>query len=252
MKTSNYLAKLPQEASIRQVQAFRDYGLITLDLPAPRQRLCPHCGSTDCVIKDSGSWQTVRHIPSHHRGHDHPFSQTQALLQDMPHHLLREPLLGSSFPAYDTGLYDSILLDLTEPLSFSAIARQNCVTPSIVQSVFETVRFGLPRKLPETICIDEFKGNSGIWSSGYHKWRLTKYQCSISDGNAHAVIDILQEISGTAINQYFHQLRSASILSTSSNGSTTWWTKSAFDARINSKTTAICKTITKSRTFPGS
>lgn len=55
MKTSNYLAKLPQEASIRQVQAFRDYDLITLDLPAPRQRLCPHCGSIDCIIKDSGS-----------------------------------------------------------------------------------------------------------------------------------------------------------------------------------------------------
>lgn len=73
MKTSNYLAKLPQEASIRQVQAFQDYDLITLDLPAPRQRLCPHCGSIDCVIKDSGSWQTVRHIPSHHRGHDRLF-----------------------------------------------------------------------------------------------------------------------------------------------------------------------------------
>lgn len=64
MKTSNYLAKLPQEATIRHVQTFRDYDLITLDLPAPRQRLCPHCGSTDCFIKDSGSWQTVRHIPS--------------------------------------------------------------------------------------------------------------------------------------------------------------------------------------------
>lgn len=87
MKTSNYLAKLPQEASIRQVQAFRDYDLITLDLPAPRQRLCPHCGSIDCVIKDSGSWQTVRHIfPP--QGHGRLFPQTQALLQNMPHHLL--------------------------------------------------------------------------------------------------------------------------------------------------------------------
>ena len=62
MKTSNYSAKLPQEATIRQVQTFRDYNLITLDLPDPRQRLCPHCGSIDCVIKDSSSWQPVRHI----------------------------------------------------------------------------------------------------------------------------------------------------------------------------------------------
>ena len=49
MKASNYLAKLPQEATIKNIQAFRDYDLITLDVPAPRQRLCPHYGPTDCV-----------------------------------------------------------------------------------------------------------------------------------------------------------------------------------------------------------
>ena len=50
MKTSNYFAKLPQEASIKSIQTFRDYDLITLNLPAPRQRLCPRCGSINCVI----------------------------------------------------------------------------------------------------------------------------------------------------------------------------------------------------------
>ena len=83
MKASNYLAKLPQEATIKSIQAFRDYDLITLDIPAPRQRLCPHCGSTDCVIKDSSVWQTVRHISSNHRGHGGYLSQTQTLLQRM-------------------------------------------------------------------------------------------------------------------------------------------------------------------------
>ena len=53
MKTSNYLAKLPQEATIKNIQAFLDYDLITFDVLAPRQRLCPRGGSTDCIIKDS-------------------------------------------------------------------------------------------------------------------------------------------------------------------------------------------------------
>ena len=35
MKTSNYLAKLPQEAIITHVQTIRDYDLITLNFPAP-------------------------------------------------------------------------------------------------------------------------------------------------------------------------------------------------------------------------
>ena len=68
MKTSNYLAKLPQGETVKHVQTFPDYDLIALDLPAPRLRICPHCGSINCVIKDFDSWQTACHIPSHHRG----------------------------------------------------------------------------------------------------------------------------------------------------------------------------------------
>ena len=68
MKTSNYLAKLPQEAIIKSIQVLKDYNLITLDVPIARQMLCPHCGSNDCVNKDSGTIQTVRHIPCNHRG----------------------------------------------------------------------------------------------------------------------------------------------------------------------------------------
>ena len=64
MKTSNYLAKLPQEATIKSIQVLKDYDLISLDVPTASQRLCPHCGSDDCVIKDSGTIQTVRHIGS--------------------------------------------------------------------------------------------------------------------------------------------------------------------------------------------
>ena len=55
MKTSNYLAKLPQEATIKSIQVLKDYDLISLDVPTASQRLCPHCGSDDCVIKDSGT-----------------------------------------------------------------------------------------------------------------------------------------------------------------------------------------------------
>ena len=38
MKTSNYLAKLPQEATIKSIQVFKDYDLISLDVPTASQR----------------------------------------------------------------------------------------------------------------------------------------------------------------------------------------------------------------------
>ena len=40
MKTSNYLAELPQEATIKSIQALKDYNFITLDVSTASQRLC--------------------------------------------------------------------------------------------------------------------------------------------------------------------------------------------------------------------
>ena len=82
MKTSNYLAKLPQEATIKSIQVLKDYDLISLDVSIPSQRLCPHCGSNDCVIKDSGTIQTVRHIPCNHRGTVVSFHKRRLLCRD--------------------------------------------------------------------------------------------------------------------------------------------------------------------------
>lgn len=205
MKTFNYLTGLPQEASIKKVDTFRDYDLITLDLPVPKQRLCPHCGSLDCVIKDAGVWQTVRHIPYNHRGSALSFHKRRLLCKDCRTSFYETPYWIHPSLRMTQALYDSILLDLLEPISFSQVARRNCVSTENVQAVFETIRFGLPKKLPQTICIDEFKGNSGIWDSKRQKWYRNKYHCNISDGDSHAVIDILDQISGVYLGQYFHQ-----------------------------------------------
>ena len=161
MKTCNYLTKLPQEATIKKVETFRYYDLITLDLPVPKQRLCPHCGSSDCIIKDSGAWQTVRHIPYGHRGSAITFHKRRLFCKDCCTSFYETPYWVHPSLHITQALYDSILLDLLEPISFTEAARRSCVSPDTVQSVFESIRFGLPKKLPETICIDEFKGNSG-------------------------------------------------------------------------------------------
>ena len=205
MKTPNYLAKLPQETTIKKIETLRDYDRITLHVPAPKQRLCPYCGSTDCIIKDSGAWQTVRHIPYHHRGSVITFHKRRLLCKNCHTSFYETPYWIHPSLRITQALYDSILLDLIQPVAFSEIARRNGVSTNLVQSVFETIHFGLPSKLPETLCIDEFKGNSGIWSPGRRKWYRSKYHCSISDGDSHVVLEILEQISGTHVHQYFRQ-----------------------------------------------
>ena len=127
MKTSNYLAKLPQEATIKSIQVFKDYDLISLDVPTASQRLCPHCGSDDCVIKDSGTIQTVRHIPCNHRGTVVSFHKRRLLCKDCHSSFYETPYWIHPSLRMTQALYDSILLALINPLSFSEIARRNHV-----------------------------------------------------------------------------------------------------------------------------
>ena len=205
MKTCNYLSKLPQETTSKNIETLRDYDLITLHVPAPKQRLCPNCGSHDCILKDSGAWQTVRPIPYNHRGSLLIFHKRRLLCKECLTSFYEKPYWLHPSLHMTQALYDSILLDLLQPVAFTEVARRNGVPTDTVQSVFESIHFGRPARLPETLCIDEFNGNSGIWSKKHHRWYRNKYHCNVSDGDAHAVIDILDQTSGVYLAKYFRQ-----------------------------------------------
>jgi transposase len=203
MKTSNYLANLPQEVTIDKITAYSDYDHLSILVPNPKERLCPHCGSVDCIIKDSGTRQTVRHIAINNRGTVLTFHKRRMFCKGCRSTYYENPYWTHSTLHMTWVLYDAILKDLMESISITEIARRNCVTDSIVRSVLDSIKFGLPKKLPETLCIDEFKGNSGLWSSQRKKWYTSKFHCNISDGDSHAVIDILDQISSPYLHKYF-------------------------------------------------
>lgn len=205
MKTSNYLARLPQEASISSVENFQDYDLIHIRLPGAKQRLCPICGSTNCIIKDSGAWQTVRHLACGQKGTAVSFHKRRFLCKDCRSTFFETPYWIHHSLHMTWALFDAILVDLIETFSLTEIARRHHISENSVHSVLQFVRFGSPAKLPETICMDEFTGNSGIWDSKRQKWFLNKYHCNISDGDSHAVIDILDQTTSVYLQKYFRK-----------------------------------------------
>jgi transposase len=93
-------------------------------------------------------------------------------------------------------------------LSVAMIARNNYVTPSVVTSVLDSISWEHPSQLPETLCVDEFKGSSGVWDSEKSRWDITKYHCNISDGEAGIIIDILPRITAEHLKGYFHKFSS--------------------------------------------
>ena len=89
-------------------------------------------------------------------------------------------------------VYSSILKELTESVSFKSVAKRFGVSTNTVARVCDLLNYNL-YKLPETISIDEFKGNSGG----------NKYQCILTNPTNHKVLDILATREKNYLHNYF-------------------------------------------------
>lgn len=92
-------------------------------------------------------------------------------------------------------LIECIVRDLRWVYSISSIAKNCNVSNNMVHRILDLI--SIPRlNLPEVLCIDEFKGNSGNH----------KYQCSLPYGLTHCVIDILPTRSIDFLYDYFKKI----------------------------------------------
>ena len=200
-KTKNLLANLPDNLTIRKVNEHFDYTELFLEYP--EERICPNCGSVHCVIKDSGRICQVYHTPLNRHTTHLVFHRRRFLCRDCRRSFMEQPFWLHPSLHITQALYLSICLDLTEMLSVSAIAAKNCVTPEIVSAVMELIEFRQPERLPEILCVDEFKGESGIWNPSKRRWDTNKYHVSLVDGSSHTVLDVLPEIRADQVIKYF-------------------------------------------------
>lgn len=89
-------------------------------------------------------------------------------------------------------LVSEILTSLGETVSFKHVAKQYGVSVTTVIRVFDKVNYPKPN-LPNTVSIDEFKGNTGG----------QKYNCIIADPLKHKVLDIIPDRQESAVLDYF-------------------------------------------------
>ena len=65
-----------------------------------------------------------------------------------------------------------------------------------------------PCALPETLCIDEFHGETGKWNKLKKRFKTDKYHCNISNADSGRVLDILPKADYETLHSYFKKFSS--------------------------------------------
>lgn len=199
----NYLAGLPAEITIVRIIPHAHCTELVISFPPPAQRICPKCHGSYCVIKDSGRMQTVRHTAIGKTGTLLTFHRRRYLCRECGATYYEPVYWLHPSISITQGLYGNILADLNTPVSIRRIALNNCVTEDIVISVMDSIPPDKPSGLPQTLCIDEFCGESGSYDRQSKRWKTEKYHWILANGDSGSVHDILPRMDKTSLKEYF-------------------------------------------------
>lgn len=204
-KLANELAGLPKGLTITKRNSLEHYLELYVTSPAPEDPACPRCGCRGCSKHGSDGSYSLRHLQSGGRA-------TVIVVKRLRYFCTS---CGRTFACrYDwmhrsmsitSALYCQILAQLHSTSSIRQIAKSCLVTEDIVRDVLDAVDIPFAGVLPETLCIDEFKGDSGDWIPKYGRHSRIKFHCAIVNWDRRCVIDILRSRREDDLRRYFMQ-----------------------------------------------
>jgi len=155
---------------------------------------CPHCGSNKIWVHD----HRIHNIrDTHLRGKKciiH-LKKTRYNCKSCHKRFERKLDFVAKKHTITLRLLECIVRDFNSVHSISSIAKNFNVSNSMVSRILDLI-YTHRLALPEVLCIDEFKGDSGNY----------KYQCSLLDGSTHSVIDILPTRNINILSDYFKRI----------------------------------------------
>ena len=177
-----------------------------LRFKTPQPRVCAHCGSNNCTIKDAGYDQSVRHKPVNNRGVILTIHRDRYKCKDCHRTSYQQIDFIQPDMQITRGLYVAIAFDLMDKLSIAQICRKYSVSTTVVYDVMERITPKQPSfALPETLCIDEFKGDARYKDPETGKRVYSKFQCCIANGTRSTVYDILPDPKLAVLRKYFER-----------------------------------------------
>ena len=195
MQSNNIIKFLKlKDVTVNNVENLENKIIISMKLKKPRPEICPHCGHHKLHYHDKRI-QSIRDIPYNHKPVFFELERIRYTCPNCGKKTIKKPSFIIKDAQISQRLFLWILEEFRKVKSANDIAKECGLS---VTTIFRYIDKITPKrlKLPEVLCIDEFKGDSGG----------IKYQVNIADGKNHQIVDILPTRYLNDLNAYFQKI----------------------------------------------
>lgn len=164
---------------IKKVRYKKNFVKIHIEMPV-REQTCPHCKSKTTKIKDYRT-QVIKDIPIRFKTTLLSYRKRRYECTNCYKTFYEKVSFLAKRGRKTTRVTEFIVDRLRNKQSIKDIAKDANVSENTVSRLLPPLAVS-PKHLPEVLCIDEFKGNTGYY----------KYQVSILDGKTRKPIDVIE------------------------------------------------------------
>lgn len=177
---------------VKKVRYKKNFVKIHIEMPV-REQTCPCCKAKTTKIKDYRT-QIIKDIPIRFKTTVLSYRKRRYQCKNCSKTFYEKVSFLPKGARKTTRVTEFIVDRLRSKQSMKDIAKDANVSVNTVSRLLEPLAISA-KKLPEVLCIDEFKGNTGHY----------KYQVSLMDGKTHKPLDIIECRYKTHLFDYFNK-----------------------------------------------
>lgn len=177
---------------VKKVRYKKNFVKIHIELPV-REQTCPYCKAKTTKIKDYRT-QVIKDVPIRFKTTLLSYRKRRYQCKECGKTFYEKAHFLPKRARKTTRVTEFIVDRLKTKQSMKDIAQDADVSVNTVSRVLPSLAVSA-KHLPEVLCIDEFKGNTGYY----------KYQVSLMDGKTRKPIDIIECRYKTHLLDYFNK-----------------------------------------------
>ncbi len=195
MLSNNYTKDLLnlQGVTVDKIEHFSDTVKIHIHLPIKPHK-CKACNQATTYVHDYRI-RTIKDISAFGKNVILLYNQRRYVCKHCGKRFSEENQFSPKYYRITRRLLFDILKKLETEYSFSSVAKMSNLSVSTIIRYFDVLSYNSPKKLPDVIAIDEFKGNTDG----------EKYQAIITDPQNGLILDILPDRKTNHLISYVKQ-----------------------------------------------